>query len=90
MHAFWSSLIPFGVFLGKLNCEEAHGSPSLFLLSLLPGFSVCICAWRPEILYNFDHLTITHFIGSQLEIGSQVVGRKDMSKNAFDVWKEVT
>ncbi|KAG8636856.1 hypothetical protein MANES_15G051466v8 [Manihot esculenta] len=24
-----------------------------------------------------------------LEIGSQVVGRKDMSKNAFDVWKEI-
>ncbi|KAJ9154037.1 hypothetical protein P3X46_027415 [Hevea brasiliensis] len=24
-----------------------------------------------------------------LEIGSQVVGRKDMSKNAFDIWKEI-
>lgn len=29
------------------------------------------------------------FTGSQLEIGSQVVGRKDMSRSVFDIWKEV-
>lgn len=25
----------------------------------------------------------------QLDIGSQVVGRKDVSRSSFDVWKEV-
>lgn len=26
---------------------------------------------------------------TQFDIGSQVVGRKDMSKNVLDIWKEV-
>lgn len=28
-------------------------------------------------------------INFQLEVDSQVVGQKDMSRSAFDIWKEV-
>lgn len=31
----------------------------------------------------------TCFTGAQFDIGSQVVGQKDMSKNVIDIWKEV-
>lgn len=34
-------------------------------------------------------LTVNCFAGFQFDIGSQVVGRKDMSKNVLDIWKEV-
>lgn len=34
-------------------------------------------------------LIFTCFTGAQFDIGSQVVGQKDMSKNVLDIWKEV-
>lgn len=34
-------------------------------------------------------VNITFFTGAQFDIGSQVVGQKDMSKNVLDIWKEV-
>lgn len=30
-----------------------------------------------------------YFAAVQIDIGSQVVGQKDMSKNVLDIWKQV-
>lgn len=42
-------------------------------------------------IYGFysNSLSFLFLSGHQLEIGSQVIGQKDVSRNVFDIWKEV-
>lgn len=49
-----------------------------------------ILSCEENIFYSLDAgLIFTRFTGAQFDIGSQVVGQKDMSKNVLDIWKEV-
>jgi len=48
------------------------------------------CLNEENVFCSLDAgLIFTCFTCAQFDIGSQVVGQKDMSKNVLDIWKEV-
>lgn len=59
--------------------KEALNIVSQNVPSFLSGINFLGGKWFISLKYCF----------SQLELGSQVVGRKDMTRSVTDVWKEV-
>jgi hypothetical protein len=59
-----------------------HGSSFQNLEYILSCEENIFCSLNAGLIFTF-------FTGAQFDIGSQVVGQKDMSKNVLDIWKEV-
>ncbi|XP_048235422.1 chromosome transmission fidelity protein 18 homolog isoform X3 [Ricinus communis] len=70
----------------KFICKKEGMKVSSIALTALADYAECdirSCLNTLQFLHNKKQSL------HMLEIGSQVVGQKDMSKNVFDIWKEI-
>ncbi|KAG9446182.1 hypothetical protein H6P81_012310 [Aristolochia fimbriata] len=70
----------------KYICNKEGLKTSSIALTALAEYTECDIR---SCLNTLQFLNMKRQPLNILEVGSQVVGRKDMSKSAFDVWKEI-
>ncbi|XP_012092645.1 chromosome transmission fidelity protein 18 homolog isoform X2 [Jatropha curcas] len=70
----------------KYICNKEGMKVSSIALTVLAEYTECDIR---SCLNTLQFLNKKKETLNVLEIGSQVVGRKDMSKNMFDIWKEI-
>lgn len=86
VHVFIQPTISRVVSRLKYICNKEGMKMSSIALTALAEYTECDIR---SCLNTLQFLNKKNETLNVLEVGSQVVGRKDMSKSAFDIWKEI-